>query len=83
MNTTLYVGFTGDIEQRVYEHKNKVNKGFTADYNINKLVYFDETDDVSFGIQHEKNLKKWLRKWKVKLIEKENPLWEDLAGDWF
>lgn len=83
MNTTLYVGVTNDIERRVYEHKNKENRCFTAKYNISKLVYFDETDDISYALQWEKTLKKWLRKWKVELIEKENPYWDDLAGDWF
>ena len=83
MNSVLYVGMTSDIEQRVYDHKNKTYKGFTAKYNANKLVYYEETDDVSFALQYEKTLKKWLRKWKEELIGKENSLWEDLASDWF
>ena len=83
MNSVLYVGMTSDIEQRVYDHKNKTYKGFTAKYNANKLVYYEETDDVSFALQYEKTLKKWLRKWKEELTGKENSLWEDLASDWF
>jgi putative endonuclease len=78
----LYIGVTNDIESRVFEHKNKVNNGFTARYNINRLVYYEDTDDISYAIQREKTLKKWLRAWKIALIEEDNPKWEDLAEDW-
>jgi putative endonuclease len=78
----LYVGVTNDIERRVFEHKNKLVDGFTAKYNMIQLVYYEETDDICEAIQREKTLKKWLRKWKIELIEKDNPNWEDLAADW-
>lgn len=79
----IYIGVTNDLERRVYEHKNKENDGFTAKYNMNRLVYFEDTDDISDAIQREKTLKKWLRKWKIELIETDNPNWEDLAEDWY
>jgi len=78
----LYIGVTNDIERRVFEHKNKENNCFTSKYNMNRLVYYEDTDDISYAIQREKNLKKWLRKWKIELIETDNPNWEDLAEDW-
>lgn len=80
---TLYIGVTSNLYRRVYEHKNKLIEGFTKKYNLTKLVYYSETDDVSIAITQEKRMKKWYRKWKVKLIEKENPSWKDLAADWY
>lgn len=77
-NGTLYVGITSDLLKRVWQHKNKVFKGFTNKYRIDKLVYYQGFKDVSDAIAYEKKLKKWPRKWKVDLIEKENPDWEDL-----
>lgn len=77
-NGTLYTGFTNDLLRRVYEHKKKYNKGFTSRYNVNKLVYFEQTDDVYAAISREKNIKKWYRKWKIKTIEEFNPEWKDL-----
>lgn len=82
-NGTLYIGVTNNLERRMYEHKNGLIKGFTKKYNIKNLVYYEETDDVSIAITREKQLKKWEREWKLKLIEKENPGWEDLSKDWF
>jgi len=82
-NGTLYIGVTNDLERRVYEHKNKIIEGFTKKYNLTKLVYYEETDDVVAAIEYEKRMKKWYRKWKIELIEKDNPEWEDLAEDWF
>lgn len=80
----LYIGITNDLFGRTYKHKTKADpNSFTARYNINKLVHFEETDDVSYAIQREKTLKHWKRQWKVDLIEKENPEWEDLAKDWY
>ncbi len=82
-NGTLYIGVTGNLERRVYEHKQKLIEGFTKKYNLHKLVYYESGTDVSSAITREKQLKKWLRKWKIELIEKENPDWVDLANDWY
>jgi putative endonuclease len=81
-NRVLYVGVTNSIERRLYEHKTKLNKGFTAKYNLNKLVYIEETDDVGWAIGREKQIKGGSRLDKIDLINKENPLWDDLAKDW-
>ena len=77
-NGTLYVGVTSDILKRVWQHKNKVFKGFTDKYNVNKLVYIDTFCDINEAIKREKQIKKWNRKWKTDLIEKDNPDWFDL-----
>lgn len=77
-NGTLYVGMTNDLIRRVYEHKNKLIEGFTLQYNVTDLVYFEETSDVIAAITREKQIKKWKREWKINLIEKENPHWLDL-----
>jgi putative endonuclease len=79
-NGTLYIGITSDLVKRVWEHKDKTIKGFTAKYNVNKLVYYEEHNDVNDAIQREKMLKEWNRKWKLELIEKDNPYWNDLYG---
>ena len=79
---TLYIGFTSNLEKRVHEHKNNIVKGFTAKYNVHQLVYFEQTVDVNSALQREKQLKKWDRKWKLDLIEKMNPEWNDLSKDW-
>ena len=81
-NGTLYIGITNNLERRVYEHKNGLVEGFTKKYQIHKLVYFEETNDVVSALQREKELKKWSRSWKVRLIEKENKNWDDLSRDW-
>jgi putative endonuclease len=77
-NGTLYTGVTNNILRRVYEHKKKIIKGFTSKYDVNKLVYFEEFDDINQAILREKQIKKWYRKWKIKTIEEFNPEWEDL-----
>lgn len=82
-NGTLYIGVTNNLLRRVFEHKNKFNRGFTNEYNVNKLVYFEETNDIREGIRREKQLKKWNRDWKLRLIEEANPNWNDLAEGWF
>ncbi len=66
---TLYVGVTNDLERRLYEHKNKLIKGFTKKYNLNKLVYYEVSNDINSAIAREKQLKKWHREWKINLIE--------------
>lgn len=80
-NRVVYTGVTNDLNRRVYEHKNKLFDGFTAKYNVNKLVYFDSTEDVVAGIQREKQIKGWTRQKKNDLIESVNPEWKDLAGE--
>ena len=75
----LYTGVTNDLLRRVYEHKNHLDKGsFTAQYNVNKLVYYEMTSDVTAAIEREKQIKGWNRKHKNKLVEKKNPNWIDL-----
>ncbi|MGO1469685.1 MAG: GIY-YIG nuclease family protein [Tissierella sp.] len=78
-NKVLYTGITNNLERRIYEHKNKLIKGFTSKYNINKLVYFDYTEDVNSAIMKEKQIKGWIRKKKDKLVESINPGWKDLS----
>ncbi|MCL5105738.1 MAG: GIY-YIG nuclease family protein [Armatimonadetes bacterium] len=76
---TLYIGVTNDLTRRVLEHKSKQIPGFTAKYNIDRLVYFEEHPSINDAIAREKQLKGWLRKRKVALIESTNPTWEDLC----
>ena len=78
-NKVLYIGMTNDLERRIYEHKNKLVEGFTKKYNLNKLVYYEYTNDVNSAIQREKEIKKWRREKKNNLIGKMNPKWEDLS----
>ncbi len=80
-NGTLYIGVANDLLRRVYEHKSGYVDGFTSKYKINKLVYFEQTTDIQSAIQREKQLKKWNRRWKIRLIEEQNPEWEDLYED--
>ena len=77
-NGTLYIGVTNNLLRRVYEHKHKIIKGFTSKYGVDKLVYFELTDDINSAIAREKQLKKWNRKWKLRIIEEFNPDWNDL-----
>ena len=81
-NKVLYVGVTNNLERRVYEHKNKLNGGFTARYNVNKLVYFEETNDVETAIEYEKKIKGWRREKKNDLVNEMNPEWIDLSLSW-
>lgn len=80
-NGTLYIGVTNNLSRRVWEHKEKQVKGFTKKYSIDKLVFFEEYEDVNNAIAREKQLKKWNRAWKIELIGKNNPDWEDLYYD--
>ncbi len=77
-NGTLYIGVTNNLIRRIYEHKNKLADGFTKKYNIEQLVYFEQTTDIESAIIREKQLKAWNRKWKLDIIEKNNPNWDDL-----
>jgi len=79
---TLYTGVTDNLERRVHEHKEKLIEGFTKRYNITKLVYYEETSDVQSAIKREKQIKGWLRRKKIALIEAMNPKWSDLSDDW-
>ena len=74
----LYIGVTNDVKRRVWEHKQKIVKGFTKKYNVDRLMYFEQTSDVHAAIEREKQVKKWKREWKVELIEKDNKAWSDL-----
>ena len=80
---TLYTGVTNDLMRRVYEHKNKLVKGFTSKYNIQYLVYYETTSSIYSAIERVKQIKGWLRAKKVALIESANPEWKDLSEQWF
>jgi putative endonuclease len=80
---TLYTGMTNDLERRIYEHKNKLVKGFTKKYGVNRLVYFEETSDVDVAIEREKQIKSWRRSKKIELVKMMNPTWSDLSKEWF
>ena len=75
---TLYLGVTNDIVRRVHEHRTKSVEGFTKRYNVDKLVWFETYDDIAHAITREKELKKWRRDWKIRLVEEDNPNWTDL-----
>jgi putative endonuclease len=77
-NGTLYIGVTSDLIKRVYEHKNDHADGFTKKYNVHNLVWYEMHETAESAITREKQIKKWERKWKLKLIEKLNPEWDDL-----
>ena len=80
---TLYTGMTNNLLRRVYEHKYKLVEGFTKKYNITKLVFFEETNDVNEAIAFEKKIKGWKRVKKIALIESQNPKWLDISQDWY
>ena len=77
-NGTLYTGFTSDLIARTWIHKADVVRGFTNKYQVHSLVHYESFEDREDAIKREKQLKKWQRKWKLELIEKDNPNWEDL-----
>ena len=81
-DSVLYIGVTGNLIKRLYEHRSHLADGFTKKYNVHKLVYFDQTTDVNSAIAREKQLKGWTRKKKVDLISKTNPEWIDLSATW-
>ena len=83
LSGTLYTGVTSNIEHRVYQHKHKLINGFTKKYNVDRLVYFEETTEINAAIAREKEIKGWRRSKKIALIKSLNPKWEDLAADWF
>ncbi|MCX6767037.1 MAG: GIY-YIG nuclease family protein [Candidatus Moranbacteria bacterium] len=77
-NGTLYTGVTNNLLRRVWQHKKGEFDGFTKKYKINMLVYYESTENIISAIEQEKRIKKWKRKWKLDLIEKNNPQWKDL-----
>ena len=77
-NGVLYIGVSSNLIQRIWQHKNKQVKGFTQKYNVNDLVFYEQHENMESAITREKQLKKWNRDWKIELIEKENPKWNDL-----
>ena len=77
----LYIGVTNDLVRRVYQHKNKLIKGFTTQYKVDHLVWYETYDDPTSAIAREKELKKWHRDWKINLIEQDNPGWDDLYDE--
>ena len=83
LNGLVYIGVTDNIEERVREHKNKIYpKSFTAKYNCENLIYFEEFENGEEASIREKQFKKWKRDWKIKLIEEMNPSWSDLSINW-
>lgn len=80
-NGTLYIGVTNDLIRRVWEHKNNVVQGFTKKYSVHTLVYYECVENSSSAIEREKQLKKWNRYWKIKLIEEKNSDWNDLYNE--
>lgn len=80
-NGTIYIGMTSDLEKRIWEHKNDVFEGFTKRYKVHLLVYYEDGGDAFNTIQREKQIKKWNRTWKIRLIEKHNPQWKDLYDE--
>ena len=80
-NGALYTGVTSNLPARVWQHRNDVTEGFTKKYGVHTLVYFELHDEMASAISREKQIKNWQRKWKAKLIEKQNPTWRDLYDD--
>ena len=79
INTVLYIGVTSNLPKRMHEHKNKPVDGFTRKYKVDRLVYFEQTEDVQSALRREKQLKNWKRDWKIDIINKNNPEWKDLT----
>ena len=77
-NNVLYIEVTSDLIKRIWQHKNKLVEGFTKKYNVNKLVYYEITNDIKSAIKREKQLKNWHKDWKLNLIKEFNPAYEDL-----
>ena len=80
--TSFYIGVTGNLQKRVWEHKNKVVDGYTKKYNIDRLVYYELTNSVDTALNREKQLKRWHREWKLNLIKEMNPDFKDISLNW-
>jgi len=78
-NGTLYTGVTSDLLGRIYQHRNGVTKGFVAEHRAYRLVYYEMHEEMESAIRREKSIKRWKREWKLNLIERDNPHWDDLA----
>jgi len=78
-NNVMYIGVTNNLVRRMFEHKNKLADGFTKKYNLNKLVYYEVSEDIETAIKREKQIKNWHRDWKMNLINQVNPEWQDLS----
>jgi putative endonuclease len=78
---TLYIGVTTNLARRVWEHKTKAVPGFTAKYGVGNLMWFESHEDWESAIRREKQIKEWKRNWKIELIERTNPRWQDLYHD--
>ena len=81
-NQVLYIGVTNDLQRRVFEHMHQIVEGFTQKYNMDKLVWFEQTSNVRSAIEREKQLKGWTRKKKGVLVDEMNPAWDDLSLQW-
>ena len=79
---TLYTGVTSHLERRMYQHKHHLLEGFTSKYDVTRLVWYQQGEDIAGAIGLEKKIKNRSRQWKIDLIEKSNPNWDDLAADW-
>lgn len=77
-NGTIYIGVTSDLKKRVWEHKNGITKGFTDEYDVHNLVWFEQCADAESAITREKQMKDWKREWKINRIREVNPEWHDL-----
>jgi putative endonuclease len=75
---TLYLGVTNDLARRIYEHREGLTPGFTSRYSVNRLVWFEPFADAPSAIAREKQIKKWRRDWKIRMVEQDNPDWHDL-----
>ena len=78
-NGTLYTGITNNLLRRIYEHQNKIIKGFTSKYNVHMLVHVEQFHNIHDAITREKKIKSWKRQWKVNLINQHNPSWQNLS----
>mgnify|MGYP002521126626 FL=1 len=76
--TTFYIGVTSNLQKRIWEHKSKIVEGFTEKYNVDRLIYYEQTEDVETALNREKQLKRWHRRWKINLIKEFNPEMKDL-----
>jgi len=79
----IYIGVTSNLQKRIYEHKHKLISGFTAQYNLTNLVYFEQFGEIGLAIEREKKIKKWRREKKNRLIKSMNPEWQDLSEGWY
>ena len=79
---TLYTGVSSNLVQRIAQHREGATEGHTARYGIKRLVWFEVHERMETAIRREKSIKRWLREWKIALVEKDNPMWRDIAEDW-